>query len=330
MHSQHCVHYSVKRIDKHEGARHAGFGAPCITKPCVPSRQSRHISSFNVYTLILYGSQSSTSTLRFCRYFFSILYGCLAPLVRSSIITSTGPFVLSGFAAGVSVDGPIASVSARFNVVGGSAHLVGGVGPPSDGSSCASSEPLGGRTFGVNVAIGAEAVVSEAVFVDSWAAPDAWSVRISTGLDDNASLLLCGRDPEPAGRGALCGAAEGWSAVDAMVDSQCKAAIERLGATKRTGGDWLQRACSQVNGDGVAGVAAKNRLVEGCLGVSCVGDGRSADRDDWEVSPPCSPCSFSAIRKRGKNDPLSPLSARAAWVENTATATSCESLLGQT
>jgi hypothetical protein len=190
-----------------------------VETACVPSRQSRHISSFSVYTLILYGSMSSTSILRFCKYFLSILYGCRAPLVRSSIITRTGPLVLSGFAAGVSVDGPIASVSARFNVVGG-AGLVG-----DDGVTCACAVALVSTTCGtsVDVAIGAEASVSGywavvmLVFVESWAAPDAWRVLISTGLDDSASLLLCGRDPEPTGWGVLWGAAEGWSAVDAIV-----------------------------------------------------------------------------------------------------------------
>lgn len=82
----------------------------------VPSRQSRHISSFSVYTLMLYGSISSTVTLRFLRYFSSILYGCLAPVVRSNMITTVGPLVLSGFAAGPSVEGPsAASVSVRFS-----------------------------------------------------------------------------------------------------------------------------------------------------------------------------------------------------------------------
>lgn len=35
------------------------------------------------------------------------------------MMTSTGPFALSGAAAGVSVDGPMASVSARLRLVGG-------------------------------------------------------------------------------------------------------------------------------------------------------------------------------------------------------------------
>ena len=84
--------------------------------PDVPSRQSRQISSFSVYTLMLYGSIPSTVTLRFFRYLSSILYGCLAPVVSKSIITSVGPLVLSGFAAGPSVEGPrAASVSVRFS-----------------------------------------------------------------------------------------------------------------------------------------------------------------------------------------------------------------------
>jgi hypothetical protein len=57
----------------------------------------------------------STVTLRFLRYFSSILYGCLAPVVKSNMITTVGPLELSGFAAGVSVEGPMASVSVRFS-----------------------------------------------------------------------------------------------------------------------------------------------------------------------------------------------------------------------
>ena len=83
-------------------------GYSCI----VPSLQSLHISSLSVYTLMLYGSIASTLTFRFFKYLSSILYGCLAPLVRSNVITTTGPLEVSGFAASVSVEGPIASVSA--------------------------------------------------------------------------------------------------------------------------------------------------------------------------------------------------------------------------
>jgi len=38
--------------------------------------------------------------------------------VRSNVITTTGPLEVSGFAAGVSVEGPIASVSAQVKVAG--------------------------------------------------------------------------------------------------------------------------------------------------------------------------------------------------------------------
>jgi len=146
----------------------------------------------------------STLILRFFRYFSSILYGCLAPLVRSSIITSTGPLVLSGFAAGVSVDGPIASVSARFNAAGGAGFADG------ETATGAFSEVLVSVACGVEVAIGAATGVSATcvlVFVEAGTAPDACRVLISTGLDDRpSSLLLCGRDPEPACCGVLCGA----------------------------------------------------------------------------------------------------------------------------
>lgn len=146
----------------------------------------------------------STLMLRFFRYFSSILYGCLAPLVRSSIITSTGPLVLSGFAAGVSVDGPIASVSARFNAAGGAGFADG------EAATGAFSEALVSTAGGVEVAIGAVTGVSATcvpVFAEAGTTPDAWRVLISTGLDERPwSLLLCGRDPAPACCGVLCGA----------------------------------------------------------------------------------------------------------------------------
>ena len=103
----------------------------------VPSRQSRHINSLSVYTLMLYGSISSTVTLRFFRYFSSILYGCLAPVVSNSMITTVGPLLLSGFAAGPSVEGPrAASVSVRFR------SLRGGGAADDDASACVSSDEL--------------------------------------------------------------------------------------------------------------------------------------------------------------------------------------------
>lgn len=46
------------------------------------------------------------------------------------MMTTTGPLELSGFAAGVSVEGPMASVSVRFRLVGGvgfAAAVVGSV-----------------------------------------------------------------------------------------------------------------------------------------------------------------------------------------------------------
>ena len=114
----------------------------CRCCPDVPSRQSRHINSFSVYTLMLYGSMSSTVTLRFFRYLSSILYGCLAPVVSKSIITTVGPLVLSGFAAGPSVEGPrAASVSVRFS------SLRAGGAADDDAGCCVISEELISPTF---------------------------------------------------------------------------------------------------------------------------------------------------------------------------------------
>ena len=86
----------------------------------LPCRQSRHISSFSVYTLMFHGSMFSTWTFLFFKYFSSILYGCRAPdAVRRSVITTTGPLEVSGFTAGASEEGPRASDSIRVSVVGG-------------------------------------------------------------------------------------------------------------------------------------------------------------------------------------------------------------------
>jgi len=98
---------------------------------------------------MLYGSMFSTLILRFLRYFSSILYGCLAPLVRSSMMTSTGPLVLSGFEAGVSVEGPMASVSARFKAVGGAGFA------DDEGAAGAFSEAMASAAGGADVAIAA-------------------------------------------------------------------------------------------------------------------------------------------------------------------------------
>ena len=132
---------------------------------------------------MLYGSIASTVTLRFFKYFSSILYGCLAPVVRSSIITSTGPFELSGAAAGVSVEGPMASVSARF-------RLVGGAGFTGDDAGSVLSEGLISVADGVEKSVWTVMGVSDGCAVgiaDAGVAADAWRVRISTGLDDSAS-----------------------------------------------------------------------------------------------------------------------------------------------
>lgn len=185
----------------------------------VPSRQSRHINSFNVYTLILYGSIASTLTLRFLRYFSSILYGCRAPVVSSNVITTTGPFELSGFVAGVSDEGPIASVSERVRSVGGVGFNdadgdIDSVGIGVDSKGCTSC--------GCDVcscADGGFAALSDVCAVGSvdgsvGAVAEAGNVLISTGLDDNSPCPLPGL--EPVCCGALCAGVvvDGGSAIE--------------------------------------------------------------------------------------------------------------------
>jgi hypothetical protein len=84
------------------------------------SLHSRKINSFSVYTLMLYGSflppsvKAGTTTFRFVRYFSSSLYGCRAPDVRRSVISSTGPASLVTSFGSISIDGPIATESSRW------------------------------------------------------------------------------------------------------------------------------------------------------------------------------------------------------------------------
>lgn len=180
------------------------------------SRQSRQISSFNVYTLMLYGSMASTSTLRFLRYLASILYGCRAPVVSSSIMTTTGPLVWSGIAAGVSVDGPMASLSLRLMSVGGAGFAVA--------ASAAGSSDCCACVAGVSIDMGSEGSGACAVeVVAAGSGVDAGSVFISTGLDDNASWPLEGREvAEAVGCAAVV---EGWSDGDAIAAGERKIAI---------------------------------------------------------------------------------------------------------
>ena len=64
-------------------------------------------------------------------------------------MTSTGPLVLSGFEAGVSVEGPMASVSARFKAVGGAGFA------DDEGAAGAFSEAMASAAGGADVAIAA-------------------------------------------------------------------------------------------------------------------------------------------------------------------------------
>ena len=125
-------------------------------------------------------------------------------------MTTTGPFEASGMAAGVSVEGPIASVSARVRLVGSAGFTEDVVGAD-----------VVSDVYGTAVSVWAVEVVSGtwAVFVVADTALDGGNVLISTGLDDSSScvLSLSVRDPTIGCCGLPCAAAGGWSApVDAI------------------------------------------------------------------------------------------------------------------
>lgn len=144
---------------------------------------------------------ASTVMLRFFRYRSSILYGCRAPVVSSSIMTMTGPFVVSGFDVGVSVDGPIASDSARVRLAGASASTAAGTdGAAGSGAICMLCSCVWGVAASIDGGLAASGTCA-VVFVDGGSPADAGNVLSSTGLVDNAPFpLLVGREP------ACCGA----------------------------------------------------------------------------------------------------------------------------
>jgi hypothetical protein len=106
------------------------------------------------------------------------------------MITTVGPLAPSGIAAGVSVEGPMASVSVRF-----SSARVADV-ADADTAGCALSAGLGSETWGTvrpsDVVVGCAGVAAVA-----GAVADDGRVRISTGLDDRAPVLLPGREAGP-------------------------------------------------------------------------------------------------------------------------------------
>jgi hypothetical protein len=194
---------------------------------------------------MLYGSMFSTSTLRFLRYFSSILYGCLAPVEgRSSIMTTTGPFEVSGTAAGVSVEGPIASVSARFKVVGG-AGFADDVAAICEG--CAGTVSV---VWGTVISAGLVVVVTSAefcavVFVAAGAAPDGGNVLISTGLDDSSSWGFSDRAPVAACCGLLCAAVDSWFAPTEAMAADVSSSHDVSGDSDwRVPSEWVAQVSS--------------------------------------------------------------------------------------
>ena len=65
-----------------------------------------------MYTLMFVGLLSVTLTFLFLRYLSSILYGCLAPVFKSSVMVRLAPVLSDSFAGGegFSSGGPMAGV----------------------------------------------------------------------------------------------------------------------------------------------------------------------------------------------------------------------------
>lgn len=129
--------------------------------------------------------------------------------------------MLSGLAAGVSVEGPIASVSVRLRFEGGARCA------DDDGAGSVVPDGVISEAIGAEISAGAAdwvpeglALLSAGAGVD--AASDGASVRISTGLDDSVSCVFSGREPAAAAAccGVLCGcvavAVAGWPVTEAI------------------------------------------------------------------------------------------------------------------
>lgn len=117
------------------------------------------------------------------------------------MIITTGPLELSGLAAGVSEEGPIASVSMRLRSAGGVGLAVAGAGVEESASGSARSEFCASGVWetgsGIDRGSAAGADVVVVVFVvETGSGRDAGNVLISTGLEERACwpLPLPGRE----------------------------------------------------------------------------------------------------------------------------------------
>ena len=98
---------------------------------------------------------------------------------------TTGPLELSGFAAGVSEEGPIASVSMRLRSAGGVGLAVAGAGveeAAAAGSACSEVCASAVCEDCSGIDSGSAAVADVVVFVVVGSGIDAGNVLISTGL----------------------------------------------------------------------------------------------------------------------------------------------------
>jgi len=116
----------------------------------------------------------------------------------------------------VSVEGPIASVSARFRLVGGAGFAADVIGDAALGAGIVTD--VCGTVISAGAVVAVVSGTCAVMFVAAGVAPDGGNVFISTGLDDNSSCAFSFsvRDPDIA-CGLPCAVVDGCSApVEAM------------------------------------------------------------------------------------------------------------------
>ena len=217
-------------------------------------------------------------------------------------MTTTGPFELSGIVAGVSVEGPMASVSARLRLVGGAGFAADVVGGAALGAGSV-SEVCGTVIMVGSVAPATLSGTGAVVFAAAGAAPDDGNVFISTGLDDRSSCAFSFSVRDPGVTcGLFCAAADGCSApseaMSATVapsrgvsnDSDCEAPGERM---------YWQRTVDIRYGGRRRWWMYRRRDQSRSVNVSAMGSWMAAGAraQQWHF-----PALF--LRKRCKGDPL--------------------------
>lgn len=186
------------------------------------------------------GLSPSTVTFRFFKYFSSILYGCLAPFVRRSVISKTFSDSASlDRGVGLSVEGPIAgAICSRLRGAAGAGSICWAKGMdvsvPIDSVFSTEAYCIDGESCGIGMDVrSSRGKVSEMV-ADFGALPAALGPRllISNGVDELDVISGCW---VANGFGTLSGLVKVVSA-DGLSSREAIVRIGKLWQTNRTSG----------------------------------------------------------------------------------------------